>query len=273
MRAHAGSRGPLVLRRAQHRLRLAARYYLKDGWPEQVLFVLATARTGSNLLMSYLNSLPDVSVGREILNPDLRIGLRQSFISRRAVLRHIRHCVSARKGRIRGVKFLIHQLYEHGISLQDLRHSFPHAKYLIVYRRSLAHQFVSMEIARSSDRWVGRADVARFDGSIVVDRRRLLHFYRNVRRYYARALAEPGVLDGALAVSYEELARDPQGVFETLICPFLGVPATEVRTKMRKQNQRSLEDVVANYDEVADVLTGDEATFDLEALIGATRPE
>lgn len=263
----------IPLRRFRHRARLAARYYLKDGWPEQTLFVLATARTGSNLLVSYLNSLPDVSVAREILNPDLRIGLRQRFISRRAVLRHVRHSVSARKGTIGGAKFLINQLHKRGLSLEDVRPAFPDAVYVLVYRGSLAEQFVSREIARATDRWVARDARQQFDGTIAIDPRHLFHFYEQIKSYYARALGHRWLMERAVVVSYEELARDPQGVFDERICPLLGVPATEVRTKMRKQNRRPLEDLIENYDEVKDLLAGEVATMDLPALIAAARPE
>ena len=50
--------------------------------------IVGEARSGTNLLASYLKSIENVSIGGEILSEKAYHGIRRSFVTRRAVLRH-----------------------------------------------------------------------------------------------------------------------------------------------------------------------------------------
>src|SRR5436190_20041118 len=71
----------LEWRRLKNRLRLLRKWWLRPHRPFQPLLVIATWRSGSNLLLSYLNQQPGVSVLSEVLCSRLPIGLGRDRIS------------------------------------------------------------------------------------------------------------------------------------------------------------------------------------------------
>lgn len=253
----------LAYRRLWHRLGIAVQGRRGRSRPDKLVFVIATARTGSRLLVSYLNTVPGVRLHYEVLNPKLQAGLRRRLVSKRTVLRHIDHSVRTRHARVGGAKFNNDQLYSHGLSLDDLRREFPHSKFIILYRRSLAEQFVSQEIARMTHKWHSRGEKDGFRGSVRIDVDEFRRFANQLRAYYGTALSRPWIREFSILVTYEELAGDPQRLFDEAIFPFLGVPPVGVVTDLHKSNTRPLEEVVANYEEVAHVLAGKEARLEL----------
>src|SRR5207244_4288556 len=105
---------------------------------------IATRRSGSNLLLGCLNSIPGVSFASEILNTSMFYGIRGRWITKKTVLRHIAYSINDCKHRICGAKLLKIQLDAHGLHLEDLKKHFPNARFIILYRRSLLEQFVSL---------------------------------------------------------------------------------------------------------------------------------
>jgi LPS sulfotransferase NodH len=265
-------RSSLAYRRLWHRLTIAVGAHRGRSQPDKLVFVVATARTGSNLLRDYLNHVPGVHVHGEVLNPQLTRGLRRRFMSKRAVLRHIGHSVRTRNARVGGAKFLFDQLYVHRVSLDDLHRVFPHSAFIILYRRSLAEQFVSQAIAAMTHQWHSRGEKNGFSGFVPIEIDEFRRFANVVRGYYGTALSRPWIREFSILVSYEELAGDPQRLFDQAIFPFLGIPPAGVVTNLHKLNTRPLEEVVANYEEIAHVLTGEEAWLEL-GTTEARRPE
>jgi LPS sulfotransferase NodH len=256
-------RSSLAYRRLRHRLGIAVEGRRVRSRPDKLVFVVATARTGSRLLVSYLNNVPGVRLHYEVLNPELKTGLRRRFVSKRTVLRHIDHSVRTRDARVGGAKFLLPQLSLHRISLDDLHRAYPRSTFIILYRRSLAEQFVSLEIAAKTRQWHSRGEEDGFRGFVRIDIDKFRRFANQVREYYGSALSPPWIREFSILVSYEELAGDPQRLFDEGIFPFLGIPPTRVVTDLHKSNTRPLEEVVANYEEVAHVLAGKEAKLEL----------
>ena len=144
------NRTKLVRKRSVHHARIFFTYHLKKEAKEPV-FVLAARRTGSNLLLSYLNSVPGVSFALEILNESTYYGIRSQFVSKNAVLRHVAYSLNACENKVCGTKILKTQLETHRIGMDDLTRCFPNARFIILYRKSLVDQFVSLKIAEKAE--------------------------------------------------------------------------------------------------------------------------
>ncbi|MBI3252401.1 MAG: sulfotransferase [Candidatus Omnitrophica bacterium] len=238
----------IIRKRFFHRVKLAAHFYTRRSEKEPV-FVIATKRSGSNLLISYLNSIPGVAFLPEILNPDMSYGLRRRWISRAAVLRHIVHSIHYTPTRICGAKLIFMCLQRHGLVLEDLKAAFPNARFIVLYRESLIDQFISFKAAEFTGQWVWTPDY-RVPPPFRFDREEFGRFRRRIEGLYRDVFKSIWLRDRSVVLSYEELTRDAQGIFEEHIFPLLGVPASPVFTEMRKQNTRPLSEAVENYGEI-----------------------
>lgn len=256
-------RRSMPVHRLRNRIRIALRSH-RGPTPEKQVLILATARSGSNLLVSYLNHHSDVSLASEVLNPNLHIGLRKRFVTRRAVLRHIVRSVRSRGRLVSGAKFHLNQLNERRMTVEDLHGLFPSARVIVLYRRSLAHQYVSTQVARSIGRWLDTTGSAVFEGTVHVDPQELLGFYHWIREQYREVVANGWLRERGVLVAYEDMAADPQTLFGDRLFPFLGLPSSEVRTNMVKQVPHPLSKVVANYDDVRHLLHGGHSMLELE---------
>jgi LPS sulfotransferase NodH len=242
---------PLAVRRRLYRTRLAVKYLLKRHELEP-LFILCTPRTGSNLLKSYLNSIPGVSLADEILHPDHYYGLAAACRSKEAVRRHILLSLNNCRHTRCGAKLFLSHLEGRGLGAADLDAWFPRARFIILYRRDFLRQYVSYALACRTQVWqapAGRRPA--FEDRIRVDRRAFAAALEETRKGYERVLSEPRIRPKSVLVSYEELAEDPQGLFRRSIFPFLGLPPSRVRTPLVRQSTAPLSETVENYDELA----------------------
>lgn len=243
------------VRRAIHRTRLAARYYLLPRHRGMTpLFILAEPRTGSTLIGDYLNSIPGVSIASEILSPTLPCGVPAHGVSKGTALRHIERSLNALPGKIAGAKFLLAHLPLHDLTLNDLHARFPTARFLIIYRAALIEQFVSFRVAKLTNDWVGRGQANRFTEKIRVEPEEFLTFCRAEREKYEKLLAHDWLPDRGRIIRYEDLASQPQELFDRTIFPFLELPSQTISTTMVKQIARQMDDLIENFDEVRELL-------------------
>ncbi len=243
----------LVRKRSAHRFRIFLKYHLKREEKEPI-FIITTRRTGSNLLLDYLNSIPGVSFAPEVLNKSMFYGLRRGFAGKSTALRHIAYSINACSERVCGAKLIMSHLHNYQISMEDLKRIFPNARFIILYRRSILDQFVSLRIAEITDTWQWTKD---FDlpSSIKIDVRELLNFCRRIKWFYQDLLSREWLKERSIVLSYEEFARSPQDLFERTLFPFLGLPVFPVSCTLRKQNTKELREIVSNYEELTPWIT------------------
>ena len=244
----------LEWRRLKNRLRLLRKWWLRPHRPFQPLLVIATWRSGSNLLLSYLNQQPGVSVLSEVLCSRLPIGPRRDCIPAAQALKHIRYSLQGEKSSVRGCKLMLQQLGHCQLTLNDLHAAIPNAKYVILYRQSLAEQFVSQKLAVTTRQFLLRPGEKRKQAEVVIDPSELRAYCDDVRRRYHDALSCPWLAGRAVLVSYEELTNDADGWLSQHICPLLGVPFVAPQTRLCKQSTQPLAEQIANYREVAALL-------------------
>jgi len=240
--------------RLKWRLRMFAKWWLTPHRPFQPLFVIATYRSGSNLLVSYLRQQPNVAMLSEVLSSRLPVGPDIDWLPPQQAIRHIRHCLQSQRAPIRGCKLMLHQLSDCGLSLDDLKREFPTAKYIVLYRQSIGEQFVSHQVAQVTNQYLVRPGERRRQAEIRVDADELRGYCDDIRRRYRDALASHGLESNAVLLSYEELTTDPVHWMQTQVCALLNVPFTGLQTKLVKQNTRPLAEQVTNYRDVASLL-------------------
>ena len=238
----------LARKRFRHRFKIFFSHHWRRARKEPV-FILTVRRTGSNLLLDYLNSIPNVSFLPEILNKDMFYGVRDRCISKASVLRHLSHSIDHCAHTICGAKLLKLHLETHRVTVEDLKKIFPQARFIILYRQSLMDQFVSLKIAESTGQWQS-ATHRRLNPPIPVDVKELKEYCENTRRFYEELLEHPWLEDRSLVLSYEELAAHPQKIFDEKVFPFLDLPSSRVTCRIKKQNTRRLSQTVMNYGQI-----------------------
>jgi hypothetical protein len=146
---------------------------------------------------------------------------------------------------------MLHQLTNCGLVMDDLNAEFPNAKYVILYRQSLAEQFLSHKMAQATSQYVLVRGETRREAKILVDSGELREYCDDVRQRYQAALACPWLKGRSVLLSYEELVEEPNYWLRDQICPLLETPFATPETRLQKQNTRSLAERIVNYREVA----------------------
>jgi LPS sulfotransferase NodH len=244
----------IIVGKLRNELKLIRHWWLRQHRPYQPFFVLATHRSGSNLLVDYLNRAGGISCHSEVLCPHLAFGPLSRRTSPQAALRHIRRSLQTFSAPIRGCKLMLDQLERCRLAVHDLAEGFPEARFIVLYRQSLAEQFISLKTAALTQQWVLLPGQQVRSARIRVERTELRAYCDQIKSYYTALLATPWLEGRAALLSYEELTADPAYWLGDKICPLVGAAAGHVETEMRKQNTRGFADRIENYREVEALL-------------------
>lgn len=230
------------------------------GWtgPRTVapVFLLTQPRTGSGLLAELVTSLPGFGVScGEVLHPQAPRGV-PGRVFRVRPLNHVAWSLAAAAPG-RGVAVLhMGHLRRAGIGIDDLARRWPDARFLATYRRSLGDMFVSGIVAQRTRQWsLLPGEAVRRPDPFVIQPTRLAAFVAERTRAFDEVLTHPVVGRAGAAIAFEDLAADPSEVFGARVLPLLGLPPNPLGTpRRRRQRDYELEDLVANIDEVRDLL-------------------
>lgn len=222
--------------------------------PRTRFLILGEARTGTNLLASLLRSHPDVGVCGEILNPTNPAGIGLRLRTTNAVIRHIEVSLRSLGLPCCGAQTHVYHFILHKLSIDTLCKAMPDLRFLVIYRKSLAEQYVSWKLAKRTGKWVGTSDDAIYKDRVIVQPEEFIAYCATLRERYKLLRDSVYLRRRAISFSYEQLVENPQIVFAQVIFPFLGLPNVTVYTEMKKQNTRPLSEVVVNYRDVKDLL-------------------
>ncbi len=205
--------------------------------------VLTRSRTGSNLLLSFLNAHPEIFAEGEIFaklkgrNPLERLN---SAFGKQP--RHIR---------AKGFKiFYYHPLDGKAEELWDELTAREDIRVIHLTRQNILRTLLSRKIAGIQDTWTG----TRFDAVNAKSKRvqftvqELQEGFRQTRTWESAAAARFG-RHPVLNVSYEELIADPRQTLIGLFA-FLKVRNEEPRTSLRRQNPENLQALILNYEKL-----------------------
>ena len=255
-------RNRLKVQRFRSRIRLHYDFVRYKSIPKTSLFVLATGRSGSHLLVSYLNSLPDVTMRGEVLNERQPGGIGPCTVQR--LHKPIRMSTLRHPTSIGGVKFLLEQVRNKGLVLSELRNHCPEVKFLVLYRKSLGEQFVSQRISKKTKEFNRLKGQLVTHETVLVDSEKFIKFCQRQRQRYDDLRADQFVMDNSLWMSYEELTESKESLFKEKVCPFLEVPYSPLTTMLIRQNRQRLSDKVENYAQLEPLFTSSETRLDYD---------
>jgi LPS sulfotransferase NodH len=238
--------------------------------PSTKLVIFSRGRTGSNLLVSLLRSHPQIWHHHEIFGEYyLQHGFIRDEINRMGAVAYFER-VTRRMftERVVGVKFLYFQLepeYAHHWNVPDIPSLLPVLKerrdlrIIHLKRRNRLATLVSWKLARHTRRWarLGPGQLSRSDQSrdsmyddvmITLSPDECRNEFAQIEqweRYYDAAFANHPYVE----MYYEDLVTDRRGEM-TRALELLGLEDCELQSPLRRQNTRTLEDVVENFEEL-----------------------
>ncbi len=228
------------------------------GHEDYVRFmVLTRSRTGSNLLLSFLNGHPHIFSEGEVF---ARVGRRDQLARLDSVYGRQPRRIKAKGFKI----FYYHPLDADGTALWARLGSMKDLRVIHLTRKNVLRTLVSRKIAGVQDTWTA----TKYDRSALETRRvtfsvaELEEGFRQTRQWEEAANAR---FQGhaSLQLSYEELVQDPVGAYSRMLA-CLGLREHAPRTSLRRQNPENLRELVQNYDELKRAFAGSqwESYFD-----------
>jgi LPS sulfotransferase NodH len=212
--------------------------------------ILSRSRTGSNLLLSLLNSHPNVQAEWEIF-------------ARLDGEPHDRRLARAfgrqpRRIRAKGFKlFYYHPLDDNSDALWRDLVADQALRVIHLKRRNILRCLVSRKIAAQRDAWSAAAD-----NTGEAPRRKTVSFTTSELQdgfSQTRAWEHMGDRDfrhhRLLSLAYEDMAAQPAATLER-VQRFLSLPPARLNSDMRKQNPEPLSHLIANYDDLKQAFAG-----------------
>jgi len=228
------------------------------GHDDYVRFIVLTrSRTGSNLLISFLNGHPDIFAEGEIF---ARMNERDPLARLAAAFgRQPRH-IKAKGFKI----FYYHPLDADGTALWQRLAGMQGLRVIHLTRRNVLRTLLSRKIAGLQDAWTA----TRYDRSAVEARRvrftpeELEQGFQETRRW-EESVDRRFPAQATLHLSYEELIADPAAVYAAMLA-FLGAREVAPSTHLRRQNPEKLRELIDNYSELKEAFAGSpwQAYFD-----------
>jgi LPS sulfotransferase NodH len=236
--------------------------------------ILAAPRTGSNWMCSMLNSHPQVLCHHGIFNPS---GIHYALDHRAGDL----DLGTVEQRDVNPLEFLA-RLWQHTFGKQAVGFKFnrdeneralaatladKHTLKIVLKRRNRIRTFVSEMIAESTGQWESYhfSEQRPPPAALTVDAASLLRHVERNQRYYAQVEARADA-DGQsfLTVFYEDLYSRAEWA---RVLDFLRVSpdASLLRASTRKQNSRSLRELIANFKSLEAQLRGSTIEAELHA--------
>ena len=207
--------------------------------------VLARSRTGSNLLISLLNSHPCIKAEGELF----RILHGENY------KKILSNTFPEKLDNIKAKGFKI--FYYHPVDnvscgiWEDLK-SIDDLFVIHLKRNNILRTLVSKKIAETNNEWLIRNDQSGIDQknilsvSFSVDE--LKKWFEQTRRWEIES-DKNFSHHPLLSITYEEIVNDRVNAFQK-ITEFLGVHFVEPNTKLKRQNNRTMRECIKNYDEL-----------------------
>ena len=214
--------------------------------------ILTRSRSGSNMLVSFLNSHPNIRADGEVFSK--LNGRRHEAIFAKAFSKQPKYI------KAKGFKvFYYHPLDDDSDVLWEYLTSLDGLRVIHLRRRNILRTLISRKIAGIHDVWrVPSTEKHKTvkKTSVTFTPAELEEGFRETRKW-----EEEGdtmfAKNRMVSVCYEDLVDDPERQFHG-ITDLLGVHHIKPTTNLIKQNPESLRDLVANYDELKSEFHGTE---------------
>lgn len=214
--------------------------------------VIARSRTGSNLLISYLDSHPNIHADREVF-------AKLNGRDYKSVLSRV-YGKQPRKIKAAGFKiFYYHPMDENGQHIWDYLIKSEDIFVIHLKRFNILRTMISRKIAEKQDSWELKNPTVPLDKNekcVDFTFSELENAFKKTREWeiHGDKIFEKHRL---ISVYYEDIVKDPENTLEKVI-RFIGVDNLSLKTNLRKQNPERLRDLVTNYDELKSAFSGTE---------------
>lgn len=209
------------------------------------VIVIGRARTGSNLLLSYLNSHPEIHMEGEIF-------AYQKGKSEQQILKRV-YDNQPREIKVAGFKIFYHHPMDNkeNSRIWELLKSDPTIYVIQLRRVNMLRMHISRKIAMQSDVWTAskKSELERVKAkTISFTKEELEEGFNKTKNWEAGALQD---FKGhpLIQIEYEKMIANPAHEYQR-ITEFLGVSDMAPKTSLRKQNPESLSNLIENYTEL-----------------------
>ena len=214
--------------------------------------ILSRSRTGSNMLISFLNSHPNVHAKGEIFNRLNGRNYKEIFAEVYANQPlHIK---------AKGLKiFYVHPIDDKSNDVWDNLISMNNLWVIHLKRRNILRTLISRKIAGLQDVWSvssGKSDKNDRNKAVVFTIEELNKGFKQTKEW-EKSGDEKFKKHPLISVYYEDLVNNPEGIFAS-ITDFLNVKYEPAKTSLRKQNPEKLRDLMINYSELKKAFSGTE---------------
>ncbi|MDO6459301.1 hypothetical protein Q4485_01175 [Granulosicoccaceae sp. 1_MG-2023] len=215
-------------------------------------FVLSRSRSGSNLLVDFLNSHHGIYCESERF---AKLGDTPAQARLDEVYGREPFYIRAKGFKI----FYYHPLDRKDTSLWQLLINNHAIAVIHLKRRNLLRSLVSRQIAERQQIWAtstGGEPILAVDKRVTLDVRKTIQDLSRTRHW--EKLAERQFRQHEiLTLYYEDLVKHTDNSWRQ-VTRFLGVPYKHPQTTLRKQNPESLRELIRNYDEIQLAFRGTE---------------
>lgn len=210
--------------------------------------IVARSRTGSNLLLTYLNSHPWVHGEGELF-------VRLNGRDHKDILAKI-FGKQPRYAKAVGFKlFYYHPVDDDAKHIWDDIEQMKDVHIIHIKRRNVLRTLVSRKVAVNSNVWATSSDKS------VIDDKTVTFTPEELEGEIAETKAWEQTADRRLKdhpmlpIYYEDLASNPNAVFRQ-VTDFLELPAQKPSTPLRRQNPEKLSTLIRNYDDLKAAFMG-----------------
>ncbi len=254
-----------------HRFSYQLKLSLKECIPPQPmpkpLFVLATFRSGSNFLISHLKCLPDIyCIGSdsEVLRADKYATfytMKSSLDTTQSALRHIKRVINASPRPYAGIKLMLSHLTRYQITPEVLLRVFAKAKIIVLYRRSLIEQYVSLQKVNTHQvfTWTQGKNTTK-ETKVHINPELFIKYCHGIKAQYNIYLNHPLMQNKFFLLCYEDFIKNEQEIIKKDVAPYLHITSKATHTKLKKQAILPIQEIISNYSEVESLIKSDIAT-------------
>ncbi|MGC1506805.1 hypothetical protein [Ketobacter sp.] len=215
---------------------------LFGGRDYQKFMVLTKSRTGSNLLLSYLNSHPNVYCEGEkfwkLSGRNYKTILQSAYRKQPAYIK------------AKGFKiFYYHPLDQETCDVWGDLARMEDIRVIHLQRRNVLKSHVSHKIAVANDQWMST-----HQGRGAAEKKKVYISVEELRDVFEKTESRAEAANTTfknhktITVFYEDFVRDPE-VYQQIL-DFLGMDRLPPRTVLKRQNPEKLPDLVENYSEL-----------------------
>lgn len=220
--------------------------------------ILTRSRTGSNLLLSYLNVHPNILAEHELFQRPVKKPIAKVL---RKLFRRYPKSIKAVGFKI----FYNHPLGEDNPYLWNTLINMRDLHVIHLKRRNILRTLLSLKLALQSEKWVkyhSDSNDSITNKTVSFDFDSLEAGFTQTRQWEIKG-DEMFKDHPIITIYYEELVENPEETVSK-VTDFLGLPPCHTSTYLVRQNPEKTSDLIDNYEELKDRFSGSpwESFFD-----------